>query len=358
MNIKTFKAKTLREGLEKIREEFGDNAKVMHTRQIDERSFFGLRKHQMVEITAAECESKTSVGNSFVFDAKNPIVRTIDMPLDMNSVRPTLPIEGRFIGLRNPLASGLDGISGQQTTSPSRQSTKTVPIGSWRRMTDEQLNPSILQTSLINKLEEIVRFSGPFDLQSKQQHVAALIGTTGTGKTSTIAKIAAHYKLREFKKVGLLTIDMFRIGAVEQIQKYAEMLELPFETVSDPGRIHNALRRLADCELILMDTPGTNPKNKTRLQMIAEMLETAKADDVVLVLPANATEFALSETFRQFEMLDPTLLTLTKLDEFVSVADLYRFLKNCPLPLSFLCMGQNISEDIEVAGPVRLASLA
>lgn len=357
MNIKTFKAKTLQEGLQKIREEFGDDAKVMYTRQVDERSFFGLRKNQMVEITAAENEDKASSDRT----VRQSVEREIDMPWTSGNERPMHPMGGRLVGLTNPSVLGLEELGRQRTVGPGippKELFPSVPIGSWRRMTNEQLNPSVLQTSLIGKLEEIVRFSGPLNLQAKKQRLTALVGTTGVGKTSMIAKIAAHYKHREFKKVGLLTIDMFRIGAVEQLQKYAEMLELPVETVSDPSRIPNALRRLADCELILMDTPGTNPKNKARLRMIVESLEAAKADDILMVLPANASEFSLATTLRQFEMLEPTLLALTKLDESVGVADLYRFLKDCPLPLSFLCMGQNISEDIEVAGPVRLASLA
>ncbi|MDR0704662.1 MAG: 50S ribosome-binding GTPase, partial [Planctomycetaceae bacterium] len=186
----------------------------------------------------------------------------------------------------------------------------------------------------------------------------AFLGLSGVGKTTTIAKIAAHYRLKEFKRVGLVTIDTFRVAAMEQLGKYAEMLGLSMETVSEPFRMKTALARLETCDLILLDTPGINPKNTIKLQTLGAMLNAARVDEVHLLFSATTHLAALNEMFHRFEPLTPTDLTFTKLDEAVGLTDLYQFLKTNILPLRFFSLGQNISEDIEVAGPARLASLA
>lgn len=223
-------------------------------------------------------------------------------------------------------------------------------------MTIEQLNPTVLQRGLIDRFQKMVRFAGPIDLQPGSRRIVAFLGATGVGKTSMIAKIAAHYKLKEFKKVGLLTMDLFRIAATEQLRKYAEMLDIPLETASNPDRLAVALRRLGDCDLVLFDTPGTNPKNAAKLQMLASALDAVRPDDVFLLLSATNGLTVLNDVVRRFEPLGTTGLILTKLDETAGLVDLYQFLKTNSLPLRFFSMGQNISEDIEVAAAPRLAS--
>ncbi|MDR0336229.1 MAG: hypothetical protein LBI18_03975, partial [Planctomycetaceae bacterium] len=146
-------------------------------------------------------------------------------------------------------------------------------------------------------------------------------------------------------------------AATEQLGKYAEMLGLPIETVSEPFRMKTALARLETCDLILLDTPGTNPKNMMKLQTLKTMFDAAKLDEIHLLFSATTHAAALTEIFHRFEPLAPTDLTFTKLDEAIGLTDIYQFLKTNRLPLRFFSLGQNISEDIEVAGPARLASL-
>lgn len=347
MNIKTFKAASLREGLERVREEFGESAKILHAREVDRRRLFGLWKSRSVEITAAEndvilpgrgndgVEEEREAGEDGRFSEDEFLERLVNAS---GTVLQDFPVQ-RF--------------TEKQNAKSDRGAV--VPSGHWRRMTFEQLNPSVLQRGLIARFQQIARFAGPIDL-SGQRRIVAFLGTTGVGKTSMIAKIAAHYKIKEFKKVGLLTMDLFRIAATEQLRKYAEMLDIPLETASNPDRIAVALRRLEDCDLVLFDTPGTSPKNAAKLQMLASGLDAARPDEVLLLLSATSSLPVLNDTVRRFEPLGSTGLILTKLDETVGLVELYQFLKTNSLPLRFFSMGRNISEDIEVAGPARLAS--
>jgi flagellar biosynthesis protein FlhF len=342
MNIKTFRAETLQDGLRQIHEEFGENAKIMHTREVEISRLFGLRRQRFFEITAAENHDDISQQK-----AELPV----EQPLQMNPYDLVLtPPVPQYFRSETP--------SLNTDTDIQKTSWQPVPLGVWHQLTPEELNPTILQRSLIALFTESVRFGGPIDLLDGKRKTIAFLGLTGVGKTATIAKIAAHYRLKEFKRVGLVTIDTFRIAATEQLGKYAEMLGLPMETVSEPFRMKAALARLDACDLILLDTPGTNPKNTTKLQMLGAMLDAAKVDEVHLLFSATTHAAALSETFHRFKPLAPTDLTFTKLDEAIGLTDLYQFLKTNILPLRFFSLGQNVSEDIEVAGPARLASLA
>jgi flagellar biosynthesis protein FlhF len=342
MNIKTFRAATLQEGLRQIHEELGEDVKIMHTREVETSRLFGFRRQRFFEITVAENYGKTTQQKTDL---------STEQPLPANPYETLLapPVSPCF---RSELRS-TPADAGIQTTS-----RQAVPLGVWHQLTPEQLNPTVLQRSLIALFTESVRFGGPIDLLDGKRKTVAFLGMSGVGKTTTIAKIAAHYRLKEFKRVGLVTIDTFRVAATEQLGKYAEMLGLPMEIVSEPFRMKTALTRLEACDLILLDTPGINPKNTMKLQTLGAMLDAAAVDEVHLLFSATTHAVALGEMFHRFEPLNPTDLTFTKLDEAVGLTDLYQFLKTNILPLRFFSLGQNISEDIEVAGPARLASLA
>ena len=343
MNVKTFKADSLMEALRRVHGEFGEDARIIHTREIEEKRFFGLRRHRFVEITAAEALLKRN--------EQEPDTEPVERDDTFLRQLQKSPYE---VVLSPPIPSRL-----RTEADPIEVKNRSpVPTGLWRRMVSEQLNPSILQRSLIARFEEMVRFDGPIDLSDGKRKIVALLGPTGVGKTATLAKIAAHYRLKEFKRVGFITTDTYRVAAVEQFAQYAEMLDCPVETVSEPFRMKTVLTRFSKCDLVLLDTPGTNPKNVARLQTLAAMLDAATVDETHLILSSTGSAVFLLEMLRRFEPLAPTHLTLTKTDEAVGPADLYRFFKENNLPLRFLTTGQNISEDIEVAGPARLASLA
>lgn len=347
MNIKTFRAADLNEALGLVYEEFGEDARVMHTRQVDEPRLFGLLRRRFVEITAAKPEatvtpvaaasplpprSRSEPGDDFVRQLLDSPYETVPPPRESGPLRTEIP-----------------------ETPPE---FTHVPTGNWRCYGIEQLNPTVLQRNLLARFEESVRFGGPLDLSGDRPRVVALVGPTGVGKTSLLAKLAAHCRLKEFKRVGFLTVDLFRLGAIEQLRKYAETLDVPLEIVSEMYRVKSALARLKDCRLILLDTPGTNPKNRAKLQMLGSLLDAASVDEVHLLLSATSSAAVLEDALRRFKPLGLTGLDFTKMDEGVGLGDIYRFLKDNELPLRYFSTGQNIMEDLEVAGPARLAALA
>jgi flagellar biosynthesis protein FlhF len=185
----------------------------------------------------------------------------------------------------------------------------------------------------------------------------ALVGPTGVGKTTTIAKLAAIYRLREKCNVGLITVDTYRIAAVEQLRTYADIIDLPMQVVSTPREMRQAVRRLEGLDLILMDTAGRSPRDEIKIQELKSFLTEAAADEVHLVLSSVGSIRSLELTAERFASVGTTGLIFTKLDEATGLGNLLTLLRSSGLPLSYLTNGQNVPDDIETADPQRMAQL-
>jgi len=187
--------------------------------------------------------------------------------------------------------------------------------------------------------------------------VAALVVPTGVGKTTTIAKLAANFRLKEKRRVGLITVDTYRIAAVEQLRTYANIIDLPMQVVSTPKEMHEAVRQMAGLDLVLIDTAGRSPKDEIRLQELKAFISEASADEVHLVLSSVAASRTLEQTAERFAAVGTTALIITKLDEANSLGNLLPVLRLSRLPVSYLTNGQNVPDDIEIADSPRLAKL-
>ena len=185
----------------------------------------------------------------------------------------------------------------------------------------------------------------------------ALVGPTGVGKTTTIAKLAANYHLKEKLRVGLITVDTYRIAAVEQLRTYADIIDLPMQVVSTPREMREAVGRMDNLDLILLDTAGRSPKDEVRIQELRAFLTEADADEVHLVLSSVASARVLEQTAERFAAVGTTSLILTKLDEATGLGNILPLVRTSRLPLSYLTNGQNVPDDIEVADSMRVAQV-
>jgi flagellar biosynthesis protein FlhF len=215
-----------------------------------------------------------------------------------------------------------------------------------------------LHDVLAHELAELLPPAAPLELTADgRPTIVALVGPTGVGKTTTLAKLAAHMKLREGRRVGLITIDTYRIAAVEQLKTYAQILQIPLIAVTTPGEIQEAAKRLYACDLILIDTAGRSPKDEPRIAELAQLLGAVRPDQVHLVLSATAREETLREAAEKFAILSPRQVIFTKLDEAVGFGVIVNVLHNLNLRISYLTNGQSVPDDIEVASPRRVAQL-
>jgi flagellar biosynthesis protein FlhF len=218
-------------------------------------------------------------------------------------------------------------------------------------------DPVLLKARIARTIEEEIAVTGPIQVTPGERRMVALVGPTGVGKTTTIAKLAANFHLREKRRVGLITVDTYRIAAVEQLRTYADIIDLPMEVVSTPREMRGAVERLSELDLILMDTAGRSPRDEVKIQELKSMLGEAQADEVQLVLSSVASTESLKKTAARFAKVGVTSLVLTKLDEATGLGNLLPLLRSCQLPLSYVTNGQNVPDDIEPAERRRMARL-
>jgi len=185
----------------------------------------------------------------------------------------------------------------------------------------------------------------------------ALIGPTGVGKTTTLAKLAATLKLREKKNVALVTIDTYRIAAVDQLKTYADIIDLPLAVVLSPAELGAALERFADRDVVLIDTAGRSQRDDEKLQQLQAFLEVADPHEVHLVLSSTCSQKVMMEAVERFSTMRIDRIIFTKLDEAVSFGVVLNVVRRVNKQLSYITTGQEVPQQIEPGRSDRMAEL-
>ncbi len=386
MEIKTFRAKTMQEALHLVRRELGAEATVLHTRELNTGLVGRFLRGRQYEIAASADMATTSSRSA------EPLAVS-QAPVATATLEPAIDVDysaryrDHFQQQDEQEASqGFDELHAlaEQLRERSQQTpNRHLPAAIFEVYTDmiesdidesiaqelvEQIRSDTgsetdvdvddrvaVQAELVRILADELTVSGPIEALPGQGRVVALVGPTGVGKTTTIAKLAANYRLRENKRVGLITVDTYRIAAVEQLRTYADIIDLPMEIVSTPREMSEAIARMSDLDLILMDTAGRSPRDEVKIQELKSMLAEAEPDEVHLVLSAVGGARSLAMTAERFATVGTTSLLITKLDEATVMGNLLSVTRKCGLPISYLTDGQNVPDDIQVAKSEKLA---
>lgn len=189
----------------------------------------------------------------------------------------------------------------------------------------------------------------------KERRIKAFIGPTGVGKTTTLAKLAAHYSLEKKMKVGMITTDTYRIAAAEQLKVYAKIMGIPIQVAPGREAFLRSLESFAEKEMILVDTPGRNHNDDRGLNELKTIFHSG-VETVLLLSPVASREHLL-ETANRFKIFDYDRVILTKVDECNRFGSMYEVLDEIGKPVSHVTTGQNVPRDIETANPERLARL-
>ena len=216
----------------------------------------------------------------------------------------------------------------------------------------------VVREKLCEKLKELIPTCGPIRrTKTDGPHVVALVGPTGVGKTTTIAKLAADLRLRQGHSVGLITIDTYRIAAIEQLRKYAELIRSPLEIVHAPEEMTAALAKLRGCEYVLIDTAGRSPKDALKLNELKDYMDRANPDEIHLVVSSTCCESGLELATQKFADVRWDKIIFTKLDEAAQVGVVFNLLRKVNKQLSYVTTGQAVPDDIEVGEGKRLAEM-
>ncbi|MFD2670085.1 flagellar biosynthesis protein FlhF [Marinicrinis sediminis] len=265
-----------------------------------------------------------------------------EMNQDRHAQRHALPVE--LIGYQSRLKQ--HGVSESLVKQIMKQASETLKQNS---DSSERAARSAVEAA-IHAILSKERVQG-VRMETK---IVNIVGPTGVGKTTTIAKLAAEQVLRHHRKVGFITSDTYRIAAVDQLRTYANILNVPMEVVFSPQEFVKAFEKLQDCDLIFMDTAGRNYRNEMYVSELNSLLAAQKENETFLVLSISAKYEdmkVITENFSKFK-LDKVLFT--KMDETDSYGSILNLAHDFPLQFSYLTNGQNVPQDIEKLDVDRL----
>lgn len=370
MQIKKYRAGTLAEAINQVKADFGSEAIILESQKTKRHGLLGLLGVKEIELTAG-------TDPKFSFEQNQPAAKTA-------ALAPTLPPPAgeaprpasanihdeireikaalRYISKQEPdfptflLSSPLAKIYRTLLTlGVDNAIAQSITQAMSNDLTGNQLKQiSDVENYLRQKVSVLLPVTGP-EKFTGQAKIISLIGPTGVGKTTTLAKLAAHYSLFERRKVALITIDVYRIAAAEQLRIYADILNAPIEVVYTTDEFLAALNKHKDKELILVDTAGRSPKNDTQMQQLEAFIDQVPQAELHLVLAAPTKEEDNFEAIRRFSVLPVSRLIFTKLDETDKIGSLVNIVSVSGLPISFVTFGQNVPDDFGLADSLQLA---
>ncbi len=406
MQIKTFRASTMKEAIAAVKAGLGSDAVVLSTRSV--KSLPGLRKGG-VEVTAALDPSfgekrlsgqKTSAhrngSDTSMWESNDEVISRIgnlSMRLDkIEQSRIEAQLRQRLDHMNMQLESLSQAVSSianakagdkasyvfpdsDDALAPAQLEVpfdglleKLIESGLDREIAAEVIDESVAHMEWdddfdkANAMECVARtlmgkvcVTDPFKKLGSQQMVCALVGPTGVGKTTTIAKLAAAQVFGRGKKAAFLTVDTFRIGAVDQLRTYANIMEAPLEVIGNPRELNEKIARHADKDAIFLDTAGVSQRDEELMKKLAGLLDARRKIDIHLIVSATTQYKDLIDIADTYDRMMPvSTLIAGKLDECNAIGGIYTLATKKCFPLSYYTIGQNVPDDIESATPERL----
>ncbi|WP_076351093.1 flagellar biosynthesis protein FlhF [Paludisphaera borealis] len=369
MNARTYRGKTMKEALARVRRDLGGDAVILAAREVRRRRLFGLGPRGGIEVEAsltmpadplaAAVRAPASAVSRASASASSPPTGLGSELGRIHTMVETLSRQGRLDHWMLDLPSELTPIYGRllEADVPELLARQLVRMVADAATPEDLATPGDALRAVREALEDALAIAPPIRAVSGARRVVALVGPTGVGKTTTAAKLAARFKLRQGLRVGLLTVDTYRIAAIEQLKTYADIIDLPLAVGRDPESARQAIDELGDVDLVLVDTAGRSPRDEPKIQELGELLARIRPDEVHLVLSAATSQRSLRAAADQFAPARPDRLLLTKLDEAESLGALAAILGRADRPVSYLTTGQSVPDDIEEADRSRLARL-
>ncbi len=383
MTVKTYSAHSMQAAMAQIKEDLGEDALIITTRRIPKaprdpygKDLFQIEAapppavpHAMVmddlasqDITFRENELGKITGRFLNGTSESPIkVKNgswESVQADLGSLRDLL-CWSRFSDDTQELMGGnRDAVNVYSRLITSGLSERRARFFLRKALESTVDTSTELTVSVLKELIATVDTWNPFTDSRKEGPVhAAFIGPTGVGKTTTIAKLAAYIGLKQKKKVGLVSVDNYRIGGVDQLKTYSAIIGLPCIPAFTAEDLKKALAKLSGMDVVLIDTAGQSPLDSRRMTAMKAMLEAVPGIETHLVVSASMERMDMGETVKSFSVLSPASYVFSKVDETRRAGRLIDQMLDQRLPLSFITNGQEVPEDLVVATQKQVLNL-
>lgn len=388
MKIQKYVARDMPEAMKRIRAELGNDAVILHSKVIYTGGFLGLFKKRNIEVLAALDPSiaeapipkqpkKREVRNSVLIKEPTTNPKPIDqasmfrsmegnrvsdfpdIAKQLDEIKQNVQAVGDFsnnvsFSIPTPIKKVVKQLDKQEIDQTIKNRMVKELVAKWYAAGENVMDSDVFKWAQELLLAEISPYSfGEISLSKKYLNV---IGPTGVGKTTTLAKIAANIILKQQKKVGFITTDTYRIGAIEQLKTYANILDVPLEVCYSMEDFENATKKLDGCDVILIDTAGRNFRNKKYVEDLMQVVDYKREMETLLVLSLTAKQKDLEEIYQQFSAIEIDSFVFTKLDETSSYGAMINLIVSCKKGVAYITIGQNVPDDIVPATPLKLVN--
>ena len=362
-NIRKYQAKTITEALAMVRADLGRDAVIVQTRKVNKK-VLGVWGREMVEVWASDnpdlenlrrppttAPAATRV-SSVSYEQPSRIEQLENEIQNLKAMIAQLARQGVAV-VSDTIPSGVPSENRWASLLKDAEVEEAVTLELLRAVPEGTLSENTLQSLVAEKLVT----SGAIALQEGEPKVVMLVGPTGVGKTTTIAKLAAQYALLQRRRVGLITIDTYRIAAVEQLRTYSQIIDVPIRVVYSSNELPAAVREFAGMDIVFVDTAGRSQRNTMQIGELKACCERLSACEVHLVLSTTTKTRDLYDIVERFSVMPLHRVIWTKLDESTTFGNMLNVAVKHPLPISYVTTGQRVPEDVEVAEANKLASL-
>ncbi|MBU1196487.1 MAG: protein FlhF [Proteobacteria bacterium] len=348
MNRKVFKAENIQQAIANIKEELGSDAMILSTKKIPKKLSDPYSKTMFeVEAVLPGTVSKTVPSRADVMESiKDDIAQIKDM----------ISIAGFGNGMQNMVCNHFEsvGILASLLRAGVSEPLASNIIHNASAVMDDNIQPDEKILSLkkyvmrqcLTRIETKDFFSR--NNNSGVPHVAAFVGPTGVGKTTTIAKLAAMLTFQRKMKVGLISIDNYRVGAFEQLKAYASIMGVACVPAFCRQDLSCALDRMRSMDMVLIDTAGHSHFDKLKLDEILKLIHSDFAISTHLVLSVTSESIIIKDAASAFSIFNPETVVFTKIDEIKRCGKILDHLCDMKLPVSLVANGQRVPEDLIV----------
>ncbi|GAB4132242.1 MAG: flagellar biosynthesis protein FlhF [Ignavibacteriales bacterium] len=364
MKIRKFTAATLKEATELMKSELGSEAIILGTRVITKETNLG--KIREFEISAGieegnkighetildeqEDESLSKFEKEFLKESKK--ISTENLEFIPGKIFQKKKSAEEAILSKDTLNNAVEELLNKEISKPIVKSLISQIKKSQNLVNDANLNSYIISgiASMISTTH--------FEIEKKKkQKVVAIVGPTGVGKTTCIAKLAAISKILHNLNVGIISIDTYRLGAIDQLRIFSDISNIDMLVAYQPEDMPKLMKQLKDKDIVFIDTAGRSQKNTDELKKSKEFFSKIKIDDIYLVLSATSSSRTLYEVAENFKMLDYNALIFSKVDEAVVFGNMLNLMLKTNIPIIYLTNGQVIPDDIISADPEFIANM-
>ena len=371
IRIKTFRSRTLQDAFHQIRTEFGPDASILETKA----ARYGIFGRSRIEVTASttikdlqpsdteqnesDIEGQTDPNQNFALENFSlPLAEVLDQSAGVAN--------HSSLSFSDSIAVPIEFDGPERVIRQVHQELIAAGIAPdivrhWIEATRCSMDPFVmhdvwtLRSKLQSLIRDLVHVAPPVVLDDSRQQVIALVGPSGAGKTTMLAKLAANLSMQRGHSVGVLSTDSERLGSNHLLQNCAEVLGWQFDFVDSIEQVTLCMEGFAGCRFVLIDTCGCSPANTESMDRVNQFLAATKPTETHLVIPSTCNIRSFFRYEQAFERLNPNRMILTRIDESGGLGELFACLQSSSLPISYLSNGPRIPSALIQATGIRLA---